>query len=51
LPNTEAKIVDPETGEVLPVNRTGELWIQGPYIMKGNRQIKARESLLRALIV
>lgn len=34
-PNTEAKIVDPETGEALPVNRTGELWIRGPYIMKG----------------
>lgn len=34
-PNTEAKIVDPETGEALPVNRTGELWIRGPYVMKG----------------
>lgn len=34
-PNTEAKIVDPETAEALPVNRTGELWIKGPYVMKG----------------
>ncbi|XP_066384192.1 4-coumarate--CoA ligase-like 4 [Miscanthus floridulus] len=34
-PNTEAKIVDPETGEALPVNLTGELWIRGPYVMKG----------------
>lgn len=34
-PNTEAKIVDPETGEALPVNSTGELWIRGPYVMKG----------------
>ncbi|CAN6314162.1 unnamed protein product [Urochloa humidicola] len=34
-PNTEAKIVDPDTGEALPVNRTGELWIRGPYVMKG----------------
>lgn len=34
-PSTEAKIVDPETGEALPVNRTGELWIRGPYVMKG----------------
>jgi len=34
-PNTEAKIVDPDTGAALPVNRTGELWIRGPYVMKG----------------
>ncbi|CAL4912417.1 unnamed protein product [Urochloa decumbens] len=34
-PNTEAKIVDPDTGEALPVNRTGELWLRGPYVMKG----------------
>ncbi|KAL1820734.1 hypothetical protein ACET3Z_015603 [Daucus carota] len=31
----EAKIVDPETGECLPVNRQGELWLKGPTIMKG----------------
>jgi OPC-8:0 CoA ligase 1 len=34
-PYTEAKIVDPESGEALPVNRTGELWIRDPYVMKG----------------
>lgn len=34
-PSTEAKIVDPETGEALPANRTGELWLRGPTIMKG----------------
>lgn len=34
-PNTQARIVDPETGESLPVNRTGELWLRGPYVMKG----------------
>nr|XP_043629795.1 probable CoA ligase CCL5 [Erigeron canadensis] len=33
--NMEARIVDPETGEALPVNRTGELWLKGPTIMKG----------------
>ncbi|KAL2468156.1 4-coumarate--CoA ligase-like 5 [Forsythia ovata] len=34
-PSMEAKIVDPESGEALPVNRTGELWLRGPSIMKG----------------
>ncbi|XP_038976264.1 4-coumarate--CoA ligase-like 4 [Phoenix dactylifera] len=33
--NTEARIVDPETGASLAVNCTGELWIRGPYVMKG----------------
>ncbi|KAL8059341.1 hypothetical protein ABFX02_03G080200 [Erythranthe guttata] len=34
-PNMAAKIVDPETGEALSENRTGELWLKGPSIMKG----------------
>ncbi|KAL5557764.1 hypothetical protein UlMin_033975, partial [Ulmus minor] len=34
-PSMEAKIVNPETGEALPVNRTGELWLRGDTIMKG----------------
>ncbi|XP_059460016.1 probable CoA ligase CCL5 [Corylus avellana] len=34
-PGMNAKIVDPENGEALPVNRTGELWLTGPSIMKG----------------
>ncbi|KAG5542940.1 hypothetical protein RHGRI_015884 [Rhododendron griersonianum] len=34
-PNFEAKIVDPDSGEALPVNRTGELWLRGPTITKG----------------
>lgn len=34
-PSMEAKIVDPDNGEALPVNRTGELWLRGPTIMKG----------------
>ncbi|KAI3816294.1 hypothetical protein L1987_15987 [Smallanthus sonchifolius] len=32
--NFEAKIVYPDTGEVLPVNRTGELWLKGPTVMR-----------------
>lgn len=34
-PSMEAKIVDPQSGAALPVNRTGELWLRGPSIMKG----------------
>ncbi|CAM0870516.1 unnamed protein product [Alopecurus aequalis] len=44
-PNTEAKIVDPDSGEALPVNRTGELWIRGPYVMKGYfKNVEATQS-------
>ncbi|XP_051124106.1 probable CoA ligase CCL5 [Andrographis paniculata] len=34
-PSMEAKIVDPDSGESLPANHTGELWLKGPTIMKG----------------
>ncbi|KAF8026261.1 hypothetical protein BT93_F2923 [Corymbia citriodora subsp. variegata] len=34
-PSMEARIVDPESREALGVNRTGELWLRGPTIMKG----------------
>ena len=33
-PNVEGKIVDPDTGRVLGVHRTGELWLQSPTVMK-----------------
>ena len=34
-PNTEAKVVDIESGKELDVNERGELWYRGPQIMKG----------------
>ncbi|XP_027147940.1 4-coumarate--CoA ligase-like 5 [Coffea eugenioides] len=34
-PSVEGRIVDPDSGRALPVNRTGELWLRGPTIMKG----------------
>lgn len=34
-PNTEAKIIDPISGTPLPPNQQGELWLRGPYVMKG----------------
>jgi acyl-CoA synthetase (AMP-forming)/AMP-acid ligase II len=35
VPNTEAKLVDVETGEMVGVGRRGELWVRGPQVMKG----------------
>ncbi|VVA91987.1 unnamed protein product [Arabis nemorensis] len=34
-PSVEAKIVDPDSGRVLGVDQTGELWIRSPTVMKG----------------
>jgi 4-coumarate--CoA ligase len=33
--NSEARVVDPETGADLGVGEDGELWIRGPNVMKG----------------
>ena len=35
LPNTEALVVDPETGARLGVGATGELWFRGPQVFAG----------------
>ena len=35
LPNTECRIVDPETGSELGPDEQGEIWIRGPQVMKG----------------
>ncbi len=47
LPDTEARIVDPATGEPLPPNRIGELVVKGPQVMKGywKREEETRETL------
>ncbi|XP_021775946.1 4-coumarate--CoA ligase-like 9 [Chenopodium quinoa] len=33
--HSQAKIVDPSTGEALPPGKEGELWLRAPTIMKG----------------
>lgn len=35
LPSTEARLVDPATGEDAPAGEPGELWIRGPQVMAG----------------
>lgn len=35
LPNTESRIVNPETMEDMPEGEDGELWVRGPQVMKG----------------
>jgi len=47
LPNVEAQIRDPETGEVLPVGTSGEMWFRSSWIMLG---YYGREAETRAAI-
>jgi acyl-CoA synthetase (AMP-forming)/AMP-acid ligase II len=35
LPNTEARLVDPDSGKEVTLGEPGELWIRGPQVMKG----------------
>jgi len=35
VPNTQMKVVNPETGESLGPGQQGELWVRGPQVMKG----------------
>jgi acyl-CoA synthetase (AMP-forming)/AMP-acid ligase II len=35
VPNTECRIVDPETGRDVGPDEAGEVWIRGPQVMKG----------------
>ncbi|MHA1943854.1 MAG: AMP-binding protein [Candidatus Thorarchaeota archaeon] len=35
LPDTEIRVIDPETGEEPPMGEPGELWVRGPQCMLG----------------
>jgi acyl-CoA synthetase (AMP-forming)/AMP-acid ligase II len=35
IPNTEARLVDPETGQDVAEGEPGEIWVRGPQVMRG----------------
>jgi acyl-CoA synthetase (AMP-forming)/AMP-acid ligase II len=35
LPDTECRLVDPDSGEELGAGERGELWVRGPQVMRG----------------
>jgi acyl-CoA synthetase (AMP-forming)/AMP-acid ligase II len=37
VPNTECRLVDPETGKDVGAGERGELWVRGPQVMLGYR--------------
>ncbi|HWA28812.1 MAG TPA: MFS transporter [Lacunisphaera sp.] len=47
LPGSTARIVDPETGEQLPLTATGMLWLKGPHVFPG--YLKDEEKTAAAL--
>ncbi len=47
FPDTDSRIVDPETGDELPLGEVGELAVKGPQVMKGywNRPKETAQAL------
>ena len=47
IPNTECRLVDPETGADKGISEEGELWVRGPQVMKGylNNEQATRDTI------
>jgi acyl-CoA synthetase (AMP-forming)/AMP-acid ligase II len=45
FPDTEVKLVDPETGELVPVNEPGELLVKGPQVFSVGYHNKPEETV------
>lgn len=50
-PNMRAKVVDLSSGSLLPPGNCGELWLQGPGIMKGNKDSQFSGTLILLVTV
>jgi len=35
VPDTEVKLVDPDTGHIVDIGKSGEIWVKGPQVMLG----------------
>ena len=35
VPNTQSKIINPDSGDEMDINEEGELWVKGPQVMQG----------------
>ena len=48
MPNTEVKIIDPDTGDTVPIGEVGELCVRGYHVMVGYHDMPEDRPLRRS---